>query len=159
MRKKFCHLLLILTALTIDSCAIFHGIKKLRLLSDQDIVSLARRNGIIANLYSVDSGYKRLVLSKKIADKHTVKNHLQPIQALYFDENHKLVSFIINCYAEPSLWNLNWNKGRNFDQFPPVTLAPLDSLLLEEDIKKSMPVLKVMNLGMDKIIKYTVYVF
>jgi hypothetical protein len=40
-----------------------------------------------------------------------------------------------------------------------VTLAPLDSLLSEEDIKKSMTVLKGRGQGNDKKSKYTVYVF
>jgi len=150
---------LAITVLFLNSCSMLHGIKKSKRLSDADIVSLARKNKIMENLHSIDFGYKQFILSIKITDHHVAKNHLQPIQALYFDENHKLISFIINCYAEPSLLNLNWNKGKNFDQFPPVTLAPLDSLLSEEDIKKSMTVLKGRGQGNDKKSKYTVYVF
>jgi hypothetical protein len=57
-----------------------------------------------------------------------MNNHLQPLQALYFDENSNLISYHINCYAG-GFPNLNWNRNQNMEVFPPLQQAPVDSLV------------------------------
>ncbi len=67
--------------------------------------------------------------SKKV--KAMVKNHLQPAQALYYNSKGELVSFHINCYAHG--FRTKWNYFGSFDQFPPETAAPVDSLFTLQD--------------------------
>lgn len=76
--------------------------------------------------FRLDTNYIRYLFSfdtTKYADQ--IKNHYQPIQALYYDRDGQLVSFHINCYATAGIWN----QQNAFASFVPRTVAPVDSIL------------------------------
>lgn len=76
--------------------------------------------------FRLDTNYTRYLFSfdtTRYADQ--IKNHYQPIQALYYDRDGQLVSFHINCYASAGAWN----QQNAFASFVPRTVAPVDSIL------------------------------
>ena len=82
--------------------------------------------------FRLDTNYIRYLFSidtTRYADQ--IKNHYQPIQALYYDRDGQLVSFHINCYASTGIpdSDFNWNQQNAFENFVPRTAAPLDSIL------------------------------
>jgi hypothetical protein len=83
--------------------------------------------------FRLDTNYIRYLFhfdTIRYADQ--IKNHYQPIQALYYDRNGQLVSFHINCYAGidvPGKDDLNWNQENAFATFLPKSVAPFDSIL------------------------------
>lgn len=82
--------------------------------------------------FRLDTSYISYLFSfdtTKYADQ--VKNHYQPLQALYYNKSGQLVSFHINCYASnvPDNEDLNWNQENAFASFIPKTVAPVDSIL------------------------------
>jgi len=83
--------------------------------------------------FRLDTNYIRYLFSfdtTRYADQ--IKNHYQPIQALYYDKYGSLVSFHINCYAAVGIANnsdFNWNQQNVFASFVPRTTAPVDSVL------------------------------
>jgi len=82
--------------------------------------------------FRLDTNYIRYLFSfdtTRYADQ--IKNHIQPIQALYYDRNGQLVSFHINCYASTGVpgSDFNWNQQNAFKNFVPRTVVPLDSIL------------------------------
>ena len=78
-------------------------------------------------IYYLDKDYKRQLLSLT-NDTGLIKNHLQPLQASYYNKEGKLISFHINCNA-PGFPNLNWNNKKVMEVFPPESQAPVDTLL------------------------------
>lgn len=56
------------------------------------------------------------------------KNHIQPLQALYFDSKGALVKYYINCYAG-GFPQLKWNRNGNLNTFLPKDQAPVDTLM------------------------------
>ena len=79
----------------------------------------------------LDSFYARVYNLDSTAQDElagTANNHLQMLQALYFDRVGRLVSYHVNCYAE-GFPNLNWNMDDAFRAFPPASVAPPDSLV------------------------------
>ncbi len=71
--------------------------------------------------------------------KAQIKNHYQPLQALYYDRTGTLKSFQINCYAG-GFPNLHWNRNQIFDTFLPKQQAPVDSILpLHEHLRFLVP--------------------
>lgn len=83
--------------------------------------------------YKLDTSYLRFLFTldtAKYADQ--IKNHYQPIQALYYDRSGQLLSFHINCYAGIGVSDdddLNWNQKNAFASFIPNSVAPVDSIL------------------------------
>lgn len=78
-------------------------------------------------IYFIDADYKKQLL-KLSNDTGLLKNHLQPLQASYYNKEGKLISFHINCNA-PGFPNLNWNYKKVMEVFPPESQAPVDTLL------------------------------
>lgn len=83
--------------------------------------------------FRLDTNYIRYLFSfdtaKYAAEIH---NHYQPLQATYYDNTGRLISFHINCYASgdaPDEKDLNWNQQNAFDSFPPRIVVPVDSIL------------------------------
>jgi len=60
--------------------------------------------------------------------KNQIKNHSQPLQALYYNRNGNLKSFQINCYAG-GFPNLRWDRDSILTTFPPKLQAPIDSII------------------------------
>jgi hypothetical protein len=83
--------------------------------------------------FRLDTNYIHYLFSfdtAKYADQ--IKNHYQPIQALYYNNSGQLASFHINCYAGIDVQDkdeLNWNQQNAFISFIPKTVAPVDSIL------------------------------
>ena len=67
-------------------------------------------------------------MQKLSNDTVLLKQHLQPLQASYYNKAGKLISFHINCNA-PGFPNLNWNYKKVMEVFPPESNAPVDTLL------------------------------
>lgn len=89
--------------------------------------------------FVVDTLYILRLSSNDTTKRFQIKNHYQPIQMLYFGKNQYPESWFINCYA-PGFPNLQWNKNNNFAVFPPITAAPIDSLIsFDEILKTSAP--------------------
>ena len=65
--------------------------------------------------------------------RDAVNNHVQPLQALYFDRSGRLVSYHVNCYAG-GFPNLKWNHDDAFSSFPPASVSPLDTLVSLQDL-------------------------
>ncbi len=90
--------------------------------------------------YVLDSSYLPDLLSLQgSVDSETVKNHYQPLQAMYFNQKGDLVSFHVNCYAGLGVkdrQSLNWNQNNAFNKFVPNTVAPLDTLFKFGDLVK-----------------------
>ena len=76
--------------------------------------------------YLMDSFYTKLDTTDSLRWERQAKllnNHLQMLQAMYFDRAGRLVSFHLNCYAE-GFPNLKWNKYGAFNSFPPFKCSP-----------------------------------
>jgi hypothetical protein len=107
-----------------------YGIKNVKSMDDKTVLTYGNKFNIPQDKsYLLDSTYiqfvKKLDTSKYSSE---INNHLQPLQALYFDENSKLISYHINCYAG-GFPNLEWNRNQVMDVFPPLQQAPVDSLV------------------------------
>lgn len=80
--------------------------------------------------YLMDSFYTKLDTTDSLRwerQARVLNNHLQMLQAMYFDRAGRLVSYHLNCYAE-GFPNLKWNKYSAFNSFPPSSAAPPDTL-------------------------------
>lgn len=148
MKKKIS--LLAIVALTASSGCSFvvqqaMGLKKLKPLSTEAIVKTAGAFDIPAtHSYVLDTSWVNRfkdgisVNGSEVKDD-LQKNHLQPLQASYYNSEGKLISFQVNCYAG-GFPNLNWTRDSIFNSFPPRTQAPADTLItLEEHLKFLRP--------------------
>lgn len=108
-----------------------YGFKNPKKLNHNQLATQAKRYNIPAeNSFELDTAYFYTFL-KTFPDslqRKQVKNHYQPLQALYFDKSGNLQSFHINCFAG-GFPNLNWNRNQSLRNFPPKTQAPLDTLV------------------------------
>jgi len=100
------------------------------ILDRNNLSTLAKKHNIpLGDLYELDTLYYNFIKSyNKDVYEENISNHLQSLQALYFDKNGDLISFHINCYAG-GFPNLKWNRDKILDTFVPKTQAPLDSLV------------------------------
>ncbi|HEY0261677.1 MAG TPA: hypothetical protein VGB95_01530, partial [Chitinophagales bacterium] len=106
-------------------------------LDEKEILHYAKKYEVsVADNYELDTTYFSFLFSHDTAVyKYQIKNHYQPMQALYYDKSEQLQSFQINCYAG-GFPNLNWNRNGIFQVFPPKNQAPIDSLVpLSEQLK------------------------
>lgn len=93
------------------------------------VVESARQFSIPdSDLFLLDTGYNHFLKGQDTSFRSQIQNHYQPLQALYFNREGKLVSFQVNCYAG-GFPNLNWKRNGIFEAFPPLTQAPIDGLL------------------------------
>ncbi len=106
------------------------GIKDPNKLTDRQIVKTSRSFKVDQNAnYRLDTTYLSYILNlDKTEYKAQRKNHVQPLQALYFDAKGQLVKFYINCYAG-GFPNLKWNRNGNLETFLPKDQAPPDTIL------------------------------
>lgn len=105
--------------------------KKLSSVQTQEIKTYAAKFGIPPGaLYELDTAkywtFLMTIDTAKFAAAR--KNHIQPLQALYFDSTGKLICWYINCNAG-GFPNLKWDRDSAFSRFPPKQQAPLDSFL------------------------------
>ncbi|HEX5002007.1 MAG TPA: hypothetical protein VFW78_05895 [Bacteroidia bacterium] len=107
-----------------------YGIKKQKYADDNTILHYAKRYNIpAADCYTLDTGYISFLFKMDtILFKKQIKNHYQPLQALYYNNTGNLEVFHVNCYTR-GFPNLKWNRDALFAIFPPGQQAPADSIL------------------------------
>lgn len=112
------------------SCKFIFGIKKIKSIDEKSILYYSKKYNIPpADSYELDTTFYTFLKSlDQVIFKMEVKNHYQPLQALYFDKSGKLISYQINCYAG-GIPNLNWNLNGTMETFPPKQQAPLDTIV------------------------------
>jgi len=106
------------------------GVRNPKEYSEKDILREARKQNIPKeDVYVLDTSINNIVGNEDTAKevRLMIKNHIQPAQALYYDKMGNLVSFHITCYAQG--YRSKWNHFGAFNQFPPETAAPVDTLL------------------------------
>lgn len=88
-----------------------------------------RYNITVKDSYKVDTAYFSFLLSLDTTkNREQIKNHYQPLQALYYIREGNLQSFHVNCYAS-GFPNLKWDKEGAFNTFIPKQQAQLDSIV------------------------------
>jgi len=123
-----------------------YGIKSPKKYSTDQIIHIGIEYGIpsddffiLSNQYQdyLHSIGKSHNLNIKQCDSSSIvyKNHLQPLQLLFFDKHGILISFHNNCYCG-GFPNLEWNNNNILDSMPPKTAIPIDSLLTFDRIDR-----------------------
>lgn len=131
---SFSIIVFLLFCSTIPSCTSsllkLYGMKKIKAVDGKDILQYSQEYGIpLDDSYELDIAYASFLLSHdKTLYKEEIKNHYQPLQALYYDREGKLKSFQINCNAGGSP-NLAWDRDSILTTFPPREQTKIDSLL------------------------------
>ncbi|NOY49266.1 MAG: hypothetical protein GXO88_01670 [Chlorobi bacterium] len=107
-----------------------YGIKNPKRIDYRTIDGYAEKYNIpLTDNYKIDSSYMGFLSSlDTMKYKNQLKNHYQPLQALYYNGNGQLESFQINCYSG-GFPNLNWGRDSIMMSFPPKQQAPIDSIL------------------------------
>ena len=115
------------------------GIKRNKIVYEKDIYKLENKYHIPKeDGYQVDTSYSKFLFSMDSSKyKVQIKNHYQPLQALYYDQKGTLKSFQINCYAG-GFPNLNWDRDSILSTFVPKQQAPLDSLISLEQLMNQL---------------------
>jgi hypothetical protein len=129
-------------SLLLHGCGTLMGLKKPNPQPEEAIADLADTYRIpAADCYVMDSSYIRQLKEMYTGRPIALKDHLQPLQAIYFSKENSFqypVSLQVNCYTG-GFPNLKWNREGRMDQFPPAQQAPLDSIL---SLKKTMEFLR-----------------
>lgn len=120
------------------------GIQNARYRTQSEIDQFARLHiHYPGTLLQQNNDYYRFFNSKdsvmKLKDSaasDSFKVFIQPLQALYFDSMDVLRSVLVNCYAEPVGFNLNWNSSGRLDHFPPHSHTGLFGRIKLRDILK-----------------------
>jgi len=118
-----------------------YGIKKTKIVDEKTVVRYAKKYNIpSADNYELDTAYFSYLFSLDTTKyKSQIKNHYQPLQALYYDNSGHLKSFQVNCYAG-GFPNLKWDRNEIMTTFPPKQQAPIDSIVsLETQMKYLKP--------------------
>jgi hypothetical protein len=148
--RKLIFLLVCPVCLLLSGCALIiyesYGMKLPKMLNKHQILSCAGKYDIPADqVYILDTSYSKYLKTLPVFDSamiadtahkwayHVRHNHGQPLQALYFDRENKLVSFHINCDIK-GFPNLNWNYSGNFNTFIPKTTTYIYPLVTFDKI-------------------------
>jgi len=118
-----------------------YGIKKTKTVDENTIARFAEKYNIPASdNYEIDTSYFSYLFSLDTTQfKEEIKNHFQPLQALYYDNSGELKSFQVNCYVG-GFPNLQWDRNEIMTTFPPKQQALIDSIIpLETHLKYLMP--------------------
>ncbi len=125
--------ILLLTGCT-SSLLKLYGMKEMKAVDEKMILQLGQEYNIpLEDSYQLDTAYATFLLSRdRILYKQQIKNHYQPLQALYFDKTGQLISFQVNCNAGGSP-NLAWDRDSILTTFPPGQQTATDVLLSLND--------------------------
>jgi len=133
--------LILIYGLTLTGCSkVFlgiYGMKSIDPVDEKTILKYGKKYNIpIQDSYELDTAYLSFLFSiDSTKYSSQIKNHYQPLQALYYDREGHLQSFHVNCYTG-GFPNLKWDRNEMFSTFPPKQQAPLDSIVsLEKQIK------------------------
>lgn len=139
----------------LTSCTSFltalYGTKKIKTVDERTIARYSKKYNIpIAENYELDIAYFSYLFSLDTTTyQYQIKNHYQPLQALYYDNLGYLRSFHVNCYAG-GFPNLKWDRNEIMTTFPPKQQAPIDSIVsLETQIKHIKPIMETPKLSID----------
>ena len=118
-----------------------YGLKTIKPLTTKEIIRQGKQYKIPASdAYELDSTYYTFMKSLDTNRfNQVIKDHFQPLQAIYYDKIGQMCSFHINCYCG-GFPNLKWNRNGNFDVFLPKQQAPIDSVFtLEKQLSFVQP--------------------
>ncbi len=122
----------LIAVLTSCSGLIFgmYGMKKPKPVDEVTIARFAGKYNIPPeDSYLMDTSFVSWLFEQDTSlHKWGIKDHYQPLQALYYNQMGELVSFQVNCYAG-GFPNLQWERDSIFNTFPPLGQAKVDSLL------------------------------
>lgn len=129
MKKQF--IILITSVILFSSCkSVLLGIKNPRKLSEQDILKAAIKYNIpVSDIYQMNYFflyYSEMIENSGVAPS-VIKDHMQPLQALYYNKSGSLQSYHINCNASTSIGGVNWNKNKVMSSFPPISQIATDT--------------------------------
>lgn len=147
INRNYFLLFAIASILELASCTAIlsglYGVKKIKPVDDKIIARYSKKYNIPpADNYELDTTYFSYLASLDTTKyKLEIKNHYQPLQALYFNNSGSLISFHVNCYAG-GFPNLKWNMNQNMATFPPKQQAPIDSVI---SLNKLVTFLKPLN--------------
>jgi hypothetical protein len=148
MRKVLAAVISTLLLISISACSEkqlrkAYGMKPHYHLSPDEIKSKAQAWGIdTADLYSIDTSIISYLYTFGPEYSFSRENHIHPLQAIYYNKEGKPVSFITGAFADAGLRNLSWNPQKNFEVFPPRTLAQVDNMFT---FSKHLAFLKPVN--------------
>jgi hypothetical protein len=110
-----------------------YGLKTIKPLTSEEIIRQGKKYKIpVSEAYELDSTYYTFIKSLDTNRfNQVIKDHFQPLQAIYYDKIGQMCSFHINCYCG-GFPNLKWNRNGNFDVFLPKQQAPIDSIFTLE---------------------------
>ncbi|HLP94902.1 MAG TPA: hypothetical protein VK168_12745 [Saprospiraceae bacterium] len=134
-----------------------YGTKKIKAVDEKAIIRYAKKYNIPpSNSYELDTAYFSYLFSLDTTNYTSqIKNHSQPLQALYYDHSGHLKSFQVNCFAG-GFPNLKWDRNETMSIFPPKQQAPIDSIVsLETQMKYLKPhsqSAKIATAGYDYIV-------
>jgi hypothetical protein len=111
-------ILVIYLAIMHSSCMTLIGCRNIKVLSNNDIVKLAKRFNIPEkNLYIIKSkDFAEFIETKKLS-KRDKQNIEQPNQILVFDSESNNITNLIDCNIG-GFPILKWNRFRGFDSIP-----------------------------------------
>ena len=139
----------------LTSCTPFltwlYGTKKVKTVDERAIARYCKKFNIpTADNYELDTDYFLYLFSLDTTIyQYKIKNHYQPLQALYYDHLGYLKSFHVNCYAG-GFPNLKWDRNEIMTTFPPKQQAPVDSIVsLETQMKYLKPIFENSKLSVD----------
>lgn len=146
-------ILCIIASSTLTSCSKvisgLYGMKSPKEVDETTILKYGKKYKIpVKDSYRLDTAYSSFLFSFDSAKyKSQIKNHYQPLQALYYDHIGHLKSFQNNCYAG-GFPNLKWNRDHIFSTFLPKQQAPVDSIVpLDAQLKFLIPLSKTDKLS------------
>ena len=134
IRKRGVLILTLFLGVILTACSkIMYGLYGLTnpaVVDEKVIASYQTRYSIpFEDGYQIDTAYNSFLFSlNTLRYKAQIKNHYQPLQALYYDRVGQMQSFQINCYAG-GFPNLLWDRDHILTTFPPLQQAPIDSIL------------------------------
>lgn len=145
-RQLFYSFIFLIFVCALTSCTSIlkslYGIREVKTVDEATILKYAKKYYIpTTEIYEIDTAYFSYLFSlDTVKFKAQIKNHIQPLQALYYDNKGYLISFQVNCYAG-GFPNLKWDRNGIMTTFPPKQQAVIDSMVnLETQIKYLKPI-------------------
>jgi hypothetical protein len=137
-----------------------YGIKTPKEIEEKKIERISKRFDLpSADVFELDTAFYSFLTSHDTAAyKLQIKNHIQPLQALYFSQTGQLLSYQINCYAG-GFPNITWERDSIFSVFPPRQQAPIHTLVsVSTQIEYLKPLTHSEKINLDNY-DYLVFVY